>query len=161
MARQFTGRIVTVNNGAIFDEPVYNYSRDFPFLFEEIAVGIDYASDYETAERILLETVRARTTRIEELSDDAREHLRRVFDLTPPDVEPRVYYRMTDNWVELSVRFLCMTHEIRALKDGIFRELLARFKAHNIGIASSTYDIVGFPPVRVVMEPPPAPGTPR
>src|SRR5205085_1138178 len=29
-ARQYTGRIVTVTNGAVFDEPVYNYSRDFP-----------------------------------------------------------------------------------------------------------------------------------
>jgi small-conductance mechanosensitive channel len=29
-ARQYTGRMVTVSNARIFDEPVYNYSRDFP-----------------------------------------------------------------------------------------------------------------------------------
>ena len=30
-SRQFTGRIVTVSNEKIFDEPVYNYTRDFPY----------------------------------------------------------------------------------------------------------------------------------
>lgn len=32
-SRQYTGRLVTVTNGAIFNEPVYNYTRDFPFLW--------------------------------------------------------------------------------------------------------------------------------
>lgn len=31
-SRQYTGRDVTVTNEKIFDEPVYNYIRDFPFL---------------------------------------------------------------------------------------------------------------------------------
>lgn len=39
-SRQFTGRIVTVANSKIFDEPVFNYTRDFPFIWEEIAIPI-------------------------------------------------------------------------------------------------------------------------
>ena len=35
-SRQFTGRIVTVSNAKIFDEPVFNYTRDFPFIWEEM-----------------------------------------------------------------------------------------------------------------------------
>lgn len=35
-SRQYTGRVVTVTNGAIFDDPVYNYTREFPYLCEEI-----------------------------------------------------------------------------------------------------------------------------
>src|SRR3954447_2822732 len=29
-SRQYTGRVVTVSNAQVFDEPVYNYTRDFP-----------------------------------------------------------------------------------------------------------------------------------
>jgi len=29
-SRQYTGRIVTVSNSKVFDEPVYNYTREFP-----------------------------------------------------------------------------------------------------------------------------------
>jgi hypothetical protein len=50
--------------------------------------------------------------------------------------------------VELTIRFLCSTHAIRRLKDRISREMLEGFESANIGIASSTYDIVGFPPLR-------------
>ena len=32
-ARQYTGRIVTVSNDKIFDTPVYNYTRDFPYVW--------------------------------------------------------------------------------------------------------------------------------
>ena len=62
---------------------------------------------------------------------------------------PRVFLRITDNWVELSVRFLCGTHDIRGLKDRISRDILAGLEAAQIGIASGTYEIVGFPPVSV------------
>ena len=35
-SRQYTGRVVTVTNAKIFDEPVYNYTRDFPYIWEEM-----------------------------------------------------------------------------------------------------------------------------
>ena len=35
-ARQYTGRIVTVTNDKIFDTPVYNYTSEFPYIWEEM-----------------------------------------------------------------------------------------------------------------------------
>lgn len=43
-ARQYTGRIVSVTNAKVFDEPVYNYTRDFPFLWEEMHIPIPYTA---------------------------------------------------------------------------------------------------------------------
>ncbi len=65
------------------------------------------------------------------------------------EIKPRVYLRITDNWVELSVRFLCGTRNIRGLKDRISRDLLSGLETGKIGIASGTYDIVGLPTIRV------------
>ena len=53
-ARQYSGRIVTVTNAKIFDEPVYNYTRDFPYIWEEIRLPIAYTADWQRAEQILL-----------------------------------------------------------------------------------------------------------
>lgn len=163
MARQYTGRIVIVTNGVIFDQPVFNYSRDFPFLWEEIHVGVGYNDKYEEAEQILLEVARKHTVPIAEMTDEARRHLRHVYDLKPPSVEPRVYYQMTDNWVELALRFIVPDRGIREIKDAMYRDILARFKEAGIAVASSTYDIVGFPPVRIEpmpVQPPEAPKRP-
>jgi hypothetical protein len=51
--------------------------------------------------------------------------------------------------MELAVRFLCETRDIRGLKDRINREIMREFDAAGIGIASGTYEIVGVPPIRV------------
>src|SRR5436305_7996899 len=46
-ARQYTGRIVTVTNARIFDEPVYNYTREFPYIWDEITLPVSYKDDRE------------------------------------------------------------------------------------------------------------------
>lgn len=63
-----------------------------------------------------------------------------------------MFYRITDNWLELGLRFLSPAHGARALKDAMSRDVLQAFEAAEIGIASATYDIVGFPPVRIAAQ---------
>jgi hypothetical protein len=55
----------------------------------------------------------------------------------------------TDNWLELSLRFIARASGTRDMKDKMSREILSAFEEAGIGIASATYDIVGFPPIRV------------
>jgi small-conductance mechanosensitive channel len=99
-----TGRIVTVTNDKIFDEPVYNYSRDFPFLWGEMRVGISYSADYARAEEILLDVARRHTVSLRDLGEKAVQEMERRYFMRSADLEPRVFWRMTDNWVELSLR---------------------------------------------------------
>lgn len=148
-ARQYTGRIVSVSNSKIFDEPVYNYSREFPYIWEEMNVPISYRDDRKTAERILLEAAARHALDASRMSvDDAKELERRYF-VKMGDMAPRVYLRITDNWVELTLRFLVRDHEIREVKDALGREILSRLEQNGIGIASSTYEITGLPPLRI------------
>ena len=155
-SRQYTGRIVTVTNSTIFDDPVYNYTRDFPFLWEEMHIPISYDADAELVEHILLDAAGRETISIEELAQPTLEVLKDKFSIASnADLLPRVFLRLTDNWVELTVRFLCKDHDIRGVKDRMSREVKTALAKANIGVASSTYDIVGLPPIRVQMEPNP------
>jgi small-conductance mechanosensitive channel len=152
-ARQYTGRIVMVSNSKVFDEPVYNYTRDFPFLWEEMRLPISYRDDRARAERILLDAAKRHTVPVRELSqEEARELARRYF-IGPLDMEPRVYWRLTDNWLEMTVRFIARADGVRALKDMMSRQILEDLDAAHISISSSTYDVVGMPPLRVQVEP--------
>ncbi len=147
--RQFTGRIVTVTNSKVFDEPVYNYSRDFPLIWEEMHVPVTYACDRERAERILLDAALKHTKDTTVVGRAALEQVMRRFPVESAELEPRVFYRITDNWLELGLRFLAPAHGARALKDGMSRDILRAFDEAGIAIASATYDIVGFPAVRL------------
>lgn len=84
-----------------------------------------------------------------EMPAHALESMRRKYFVRDIDVEPRVYWRLTDNWLELTVRFLTEVHGVRDVKDQMAREVLARLDAAGIEIASATCEIVGPPPVRV------------
>ncbi len=148
-SRQYSGRIVTISNAEIFEEPVYNYTRDFPYIWEEMQIPISFKDDRHRAEQIMLEAVERNTSDIANMAEPELERLRSRFFVEASEIRPRVFMRITDNWVELSIRFLCGTHDIRGLKDRISREILSGLEAANIGIASGTYEIVGVPPIRV------------
>ena len=84
-----------------------------------------------------------------DMAQDAKLHLQKEYGVEQIDLEPAVYYRITDNWLELSVRFIVTTHRIRSVKDAMSRDILKGLEAAGIGIASATYDIVGLPAIDV------------
>ena len=142
-SRQFTGRIVTVTNAKIFDEPVYNYTRDFPFIWEELTVPIRYEDDRAAVEQVMLDTARQHALDPETISDAAVHALERRFDLRRLDFAPKVYYRLTSNWLELTLRFVFRDHGTRAVKDLMTRDILAALDERGIKVASTPYRIVG------------------
>ena len=148
-SREYTGRIVTVSNSKIFDEPVYNYSGDFPYLWEELSLPITYSSDRRRAEAILLEAAQRHTYPITELGQEALEEMQRRYVVKAAEMQPKVYFRLTDNWLELTVRFIAKDHGIRGLKDVMSRDILKALDDAGIGVASATFEIVGLPPLRL------------
>ena len=148
-SRQYTGRIVTVSNAKIFDEPVFNYSREFPYIWEELVLPVAYNADRARAEEILLEIAAANTIPVAELAAAELDELRRRYFMQASEVKPRVYYRLTDNWLELTVRFLSREHGVRELKDTLSREILTALEKAGIGIPSTTFEIVGLPQLQI------------
>ena len=148
-SRQFTGRIVTVTNAKIFDEPVYNYTREFPYIFEEMSLPISYTADRKRAERILLDAATDHAVNPDQIDETSVLEMERRFAVKRDKLGPRVYYRLTDNWLELAVRFVVTDHGIRDIKDAMGRQIVDQLAAAGIDVASATYDIVGFPPIRI------------
>ncbi len=103
-SRQFTGRIVTVSNAKIFSEPVFNYTRDFPFIWEEMAIPVTYQADRARVEAILLDAARRYAVDSGTMAVEAKNDLKAKFGVDPIDLDPTVFYRITDNWLELTVR---------------------------------------------------------
>jgi small-conductance mechanosensitive channel len=153
-SRQFTGRIVTVTNDKVFDEPVYNYTREFPFIWEEMTIPIPYRADRRRAEEILLSCVTEHAAALDRQSQPVQQALERRYFIDLDDLTPRVFYHLTDNWLELTVRFIVREHGIRDVKDAIARAVLQRFEEASLEVASATYEIVGVPPIRLQVSSP-------
>jgi small-conductance mechanosensitive channel len=148
-SRQFTGRIVTISNSEIFDKSVYNYSRAFPYIWDEIKIPITYEADRARAESILLSAVNRHALNRDKLGDGPVEELHKKYKVDPIDLDPTAYYRLTDNWLELTVRFLVSNHGTRRIKDRISRDVIAGLDEANIQIVSGTYAVVQLPPIEI------------
>jgi small-conductance mechanosensitive channel len=144
-SRQYTGRVVTVSNARVFDEPVYNYTRELPYIWEEMRVPIPYRADRARAERILLEAAERRTVDAAELGAEALREMERRYFVAGSDMRPAVFYRLTDNWLELSVRFIAPTHGVRELKDLMSRDILRALDEAGIAVASATLEVAARP----------------
>ncbi len=137
----------------IFDEPVYNYTREFPYIWEEMRLPVPFSADRNRAEQILLDAARKHTVKIAELSEGALAALESRYVLKRSELEPQTYWRLTDNWLEITVRFIVQDSGIREVKSKMSRDILEELDRAGIGIASGTYEIVGLPPVKVQMVP--------
>jgi small-conductance mechanosensitive channel len=150
--RQYTGRLVTVSNAMIFEEPIFNYTREFPYVWEEINIPVEYRADRRRVESILLEVASRHTVTTAALSEPVLREFQQRYFLKPFEIGPRVYYRITDNWLEISVRFIVEGWGIREIKDAMTRDILEKLDEAGIGIASQTIDLVNFPLLRVKHE---------
>ncbi|MEO8969912.1 MAG: mechanosensitive ion channel domain-containing protein [Solirubrobacteraceae bacterium] len=148
-SRQYTGRLVTVTNGVIFTNPVYNYTRDFPYLWEEIVIPVDYDVDRAYVERVLLEVADAYAVIDDADARQALAYMRSRYAMADASLEPTVFWRITDNWLEMSLRFLVPARGVRTIKSDMSREILAALDRAHIGIASATYNIVGLPAIKL------------
>lgn len=147
----YTGRIVRVANSFVFKEPVFNYSGDFPFLWDEITVPVTYVSDHRLA-REILETI------IHEVIDEYSAYAKRAWKdvvkkymISETMIDPVVTLVCTDNWIEFTVRYITDYKLRRATKNRIFGLILERFMATEgkVEIASGTYQLVSPPPFKV------------
>lgn len=137
--RQYTGRIVAISNKATFSQPVFNFSAILDFIWEEMSFPIPHGPDWQRAEQIIRAEITAEAS-TEEAREAMREMLRR-YPVPRAEVEPAVFVRPTDNWVELVARFPVPVRVARLVKDDVARRVLDRFAAAGIELASETADV--------------------
>lgn len=137
--RQYTGRIEAVSNKATFTQPVFNYSASFEYIWEELTIPVRHSSDWRSAERILLEEVR----RIPgaEGAQEAIEEIARAHPVPRAEIEPRVFVRADQRWLELAARFVVPVRTARTVKDDLTRRVLERLDEAGIELAMDSVEI--------------------
>ena len=144
-SRQFTGRIVTVTNDKVFDEPVYNYTHEFSYIWDEIRLPVQFHADYAKAEQILLDAAERHAMTRDKFEDEQLRHVQERFGIDVGDIKPAVFWRITENWLELTVRYLAPDHGGRSIKDQMNREILAGLESAGIAIGAVRQEAVKGP----------------
>lgn len=124
---QSTGRVIHIPNGRLWVEPVANYTRGFPYLWNEIDVVITFESNWRLAKELLL-TVAERHGH--ELSGAAEQEVltqSRRFMIFYSTLAPTVYTKATERGVMLTIRYLCEVRRRRDTEQAIWEGVLTAF----------------------------------
>jgi len=145
-----TGRLSIIPNSLVLSNITNNYTKDFEFLWDEISFPITYNSDWVAAKKLIFEVMGQETSTVEELATKGISHMERKYFLSSGAMNADVFVRLTDNWIELTARYVTPVRQRRTVRSRISEKILEGIeKAENIKIASETVDIVGFPEVNL------------
>ena len=143
----YSGRIVKISNAFVFKGPIKNYSMDFHFVWDELNILITYESDVELAKKIIMdESVKLLTEYAEKSKKEWKGMVERYY-IENATLDPTLALKMTDNWIELNLRYICDYKLRRSTKHQLFEEIeksILNTKG-KVSIASSTLQLLKFP----------------
>jgi small-conductance mechanosensitive channel len=145
-ADQPTGRLSLIPNSYVLSNVTNNYTKDFDFLWDEISFPITYNSDWKAAKMLIIEIIRQETTSIGEQAQGEISHMERKYFFSKGSTNTEVFIRLTDNWIELTARYVTPVRQRRMIRNRVSQRILEDIeRSERIKIASQTVDIVGFP----------------
>jgi small-conductance mechanosensitive channel len=147
----YNGRMVRIANSFVFKEPVFNYSGDFPFLWDEITVPVKYGSNYQLARELLQQISNEIVGDYAKQAAISWRDMVKKYMIEDASVEPMVTMIANDNWVEFTIRYVVDYKKRRSTKDIIFTRIIEAIEKTDgkISLASATFELVGIPDLNV------------
>ncbi len=139
---QYTGRIIQFANAEIFGHPVFNYTRNFAYIWDEVELPITYDSNSAVASQILLDVGSEYTKEFLEGAQASVEQMQRYFLVSNFELKPQVYMKVDSNYVHLTMRYLVEPKKRRNAQTFIYTEVFKRIQGRkDIQIGSDTMSV--------------------
>jgi len=104
----FTGRYVTVPNSHILKGNVFNYTKDTPFIWDQLVLNVTYESDVKLAERLLFD---AAEEVVGPMMRENRARLRSKYEFADladyMSEEPKVGWSFGASSIDLTLLYFC------------------------------------------------------
>jgi small-conductance mechanosensitive channel len=142
-ADQSTGRVVHVPNSSVFKEKVFNYTKGFNFIWNEVKVTITFESNWKKAKEIVLRQAGPETEKLQSKVQSSIRKMAREYMIHYEKFTPIVYVKIVDYGVEIILRYLTDVRQRRSSEDQISRNILKEFaREKKIQFAYPTYRII-------------------
>ncbi|NND65617.1 MAG: mechanosensitive ion channel [Gammaproteobacteria bacterium] len=140
---QYNGRVARVTNSAIFKEPMFNYSGDFPFLWDEIVIPIRHGSEVTVVNDILNAAASEVLGEFPRQAGITWEKLRSTYLLEAAQVAHSVSMTLDENWMTFTLRYVTDFKFRRSTKTKLFSQILTGIEAHKdvVSLATSSQEI--------------------
>ncbi|GJM30566.1 MAG: mechanosensitive ion channel protein MscS [Cyclobacteriaceae bacterium] len=143
----YNGKMVRIANSFVFKEPVFNYSGDFPFLWDELKIPVKTECDYKYCKEVFLKILEEEVGEFADHSKLSWEKLTQQLYVEKAKVDPMVTLTFDENWITFTFRYVVSFNTRRGTKDRIFSRVLDAVaeSSGKIKIASAAVEITAFP----------------
>ncbi|WP_339840077.1 mechanosensitive ion channel domain-containing protein [uncultured Maribacter sp.] len=147
----YSGRIVKISNAFVFKGPIKNYSMDFPFVWDELNILITYGSDTALAKTILLNSATELLSDYTEKSKAKWKEMVEHYYIENATLEPTIAMNLTDNWIQLNLRYITDYKRRRNTKHTLFEHIEKAILNTNgkVVLASTTLQLLQIPPIDI------------
>lgn len=147
----YTGRIVKLSNAFVFKGPIYNYSQDFPFIWDEFNLPIKYGSDVELAKSLVIDIA---SKALSEHTINSKAQWKEVVNkyyIEDAQVDPTLAISLTDKWIQFNLRYIVDYKKRRITKHELNDSIRKAFEATDgkVVLASATIELVKIPEIKV------------
>ena len=122
---QATGRLTTIPNGVAFTSVVDNYTKDFPYVWDEVSFPITADSDLTYALQRFQEIATEETREQARMAEAAlTDVVMEKYYLNKREVQPFVFMAFNDDWVQVNIRYVTRVQDRRLMRSRIFQLVL-------------------------------------
>lgn len=137
----YTGRILLVPTNWILTNTVYNYSKDFGYIWDRLWIGLLYGADYTKVANEIREMARQHTQAVAEQAMQAYTKVERKYFLKETAFEPQVFMSFNSNWVQLDLRYITEIKVRSKTRSDLSTMILQYLNKNGITIASSSMNV--------------------
>ncbi|WP_339709392.1 mechanosensitive ion channel domain-containing protein [uncultured Kriegella sp.] len=147
----YSGRIIKISNAFVFKGPIKNYSMDFPFVWDDVNVLITHESDVELAKKLILEIAESQLSDYAQNSKAKWEEMVKRYYIENATIDPTIAINLTDNWIEVNLRYITDYKRRRATKHELFDAIqkAVRQTHGKVILASTTLQLLKIPELDV------------
>jgi small-conductance mechanosensitive channel len=147
----YSGRIVKLSNAFVFKGPIYNYSQDFPFIWDEFNLPIKYGSDVELAKSIVIKIASKILSEYTANSKSQWKDVVNKYYIEDALVDPTLAITLTDNWIQFNLRYIVDYRKRRFTKHLLNDEIHKEIKKTDgrVILASTTLELVKIPEIQI------------
>ncbi|MFC1632183.1 mechanosensitive ion channel family protein [Candidatus Omnitrophota bacterium] len=142
-AEQSTGRVVHVPNSAVYKEKVFNYTKGFNFVWNEVKITVSFESNWQKAKEILVKHANPEIDKLQPQVAASINRMAHEYMIYYDKLTPIVYVNIAEYGIELILRYLTGVRERRSTQDRISQSILEEFsQQRDVQFAYPTYRIV-------------------
>lgn len=147
----YSGRIVKLSNSFVFKGAVYNYSKDFPFIWDQFSLPIRYGSDIDLAKSIVIKIASETLSDYSSASKEQWKSIVAKYYIEDAEVEPTIAVTMTENWVQFNLRYIVDYKKRRSTKNSLNESILKAFEQTNgkVVLGSTTVELIKIPELKI------------